>query len=401
MYNFAAGRWYQYERDFSLPGHYTSNPRKFEDLTSGAIVFSPGGSFAPYWTTPNMYSAHARGTATTLPNGKVLIAGGGIGRPYPAFASTDIFDPTSNTFETSTPSMNVARAYATATLLPNDSVLIAGGEPSFTVSPPSPSTLASTEIYDSSSNSFATSTPSMNIAREQATATLLPNGKVLIAGGLDESGDSLASTEIYDPSTNSFAASTPSMNIARAGATATLLPNGMVVIVGGFLVANGSSAWNSLASTEIYDPSTNTFATSTPTMNVARANATATLLPNGAILIAGGYNPHLSVPVLASTDIFDPSTSTFATSTPTMNVARAYATATLLLTGNVLIAGGDTSTEIYYSATNTFAASTPSMSVSREYATVSLLPNGQVLIAGGQDGGVPGALSRSTDIYTP
>jgi Galactose oxidase, central domain len=91
------------------------------------------------------------------------------------------------------------------------------------------------------------------------------------------------------PSVNMFAATTPSMNVARAGATATLLPNGKVLIAGG---ANGDgNVDNVLKNTELYDPVSNTFApvASTPVMNTARQNATATLLPNGKVLIAGGF----------------------------------------------------------------------------------------------------------------
>jgi hypothetical protein len=85
-----------------------------------------------------------------------------------------------------------------------------------------------------------------------ANATLLPNGKVLIAGGSGTTGV-LSSTEIYDPATNTFAASTPKMNQARGGATATLLPNGKVLIAGGFILAFGFSS-SSISSTAIYNP---------------------------------------------------------------------------------------------------------------------------------------------------
>src|ERR1019366_69000 len=103
----------------------------------------------------------------------------------------------------------------------------------------------------------------------------------------------LSSTELYDPTTNTFAPTTPLMNGARAYATAILLPNGKVLIAGG---SDGSP----LSSTEIYDPATNTFAATTPSMNAVRYNATATLLPNGKVLIAGSYNTYLS-----STDLYD------------------------------------------------------------------------------------------------
>jgi large repetitive protein len=128
----------------------------------------------------------------------------------------------------------------------------------------------------------------MNQARSDATATLLNNGKVLIAGGLDSNHPlPINSVELYDPSSNSFApaASLPSMNTARGSATATLLFSGKVLIAGGV-----GPSFSSLDSLELYDPSTNSFApaASLLTMNMARDGAIAALLPNGEVLIAGG-----------------------------------------------------------------------------------------------------------------
>ena len=323
-------------------------------------------------STPTMNEARSNATATLLPNGNVLIAGG-LGNSG-ALASTETYDPATSSFAPTAPNMNEARFDATATLLPHGQVLIAGGSNSSGV-------LASTEIYDPATNTFAASTPRMNHAHYSATATLLPNGKVLIAGGANSSG-LLASTEIYDPATNTFAASTPSMNEGRELATATLLPNGMVLIAGGL----GNTG--PLASTEIYNPTTNTFAPSTPSMNAPRYGATATLLPNGTVLIAGGGN---NTGFLATSEIYDPAANTFAPSTPNMNEAHLYATATLLPNGKVIIAGGigsggtDVSgTDIYDPISNTFAASTPSMNEARDSSTATLLPNGTVLIAGGR-----------------
>ncbi len=341
-------------------------------------------------TTPVMNAARQGATATLLPNGKVLIAGGGGGPGVGPLSSTELYDPASNTFAASTPSMNTARILATATLLRNGKVLIAGGEDS--VGNP----FSSTELYDPASNTFAASTPSMNTARYQATATLLSNGQVLIAGGEDNAGNPLSSTDLYDPASNTFAASTPSMNTARYAATATLLPNGEVLIVGGL-----DSSSNHSTSTELYNPVNNTFAASTPVMNVGRAFATATLLPNGQVLIAGGVGSNF----LRSTELYDPVSNTFAATTPVMNTARLQAAATLLPNGKVLIAGGHnsnrlSSTELYDPASNTFAASTPSMNTARFQVTATLLSNGKVLIAGGSGGIGVGSLS-STELYTP
>ena len=344
--------------------------------------------------TATMNIARRSATATLLPNGKVLIAGG-ADINGDAFAGTELYDPASNSFATSgTATMNVARYRATATLLSNNKVLIAGGEDS------NGAALGSTELYDPITNSFAASgTATMNIARGTATATLLPNGKVLIAGGFGAIGD-LASTELYDPASNSFATSgTPTMSSNRYGATATLLPNGLV------LIAGGTDISGPVTSTDLYDPATNTFAASgTATMNVARYYATATLLPNNKVLIAGGYG---YAGVLNSTELYDAASNSFATSgTATMNAARNfYQTATLLPNGDVLIAGGEgahgdlSSTELYTPSSNSFATSgTAAMNVARDSATATLLPTGEVLIAGG--GTLSGVLT-STELYEP
>jgi WD40 repeat protein len=127
-------------------------------------------------------------TATLLPNGKVLIASGSSNNQ--ALDSTELYDPATNTFAppASTPVMNSARGYATATLLPNGKVLITGGS------------FLDIDLYDSATNTFAppATTPVMNAAHYISTATLLINGKVLIAGGTGEGGY-LKSTELYAP----------------------------------------------------------------------------------------------------------------------------------------------------------------------------------------------------------
>lgn len=157
---------------------------------------APGGSFAPLGSTPTMNQARDQATATLLPNGKVLIAGGNDLNGN-ELSSVELYDPVSNSFApaASTPTMNHARSAATATLLNNGKVLIAGGENN------SNQVLASVDLYDGASNSFvpAASLPTMNQARFNATATLLPSGKVLIAGGQELPPKTLSSTELYTP----------------------------------------------------------------------------------------------------------------------------------------------------------------------------------------------------------
>lgn len=247
---------------------------------------------------------------------------------------------------------------------------------------------AAIELYQAATNDFAPAgaTPNMNTSRSAPTATLLDNGKILIAGGVDQNGAPLASTELYDPTTNSFAAPshTATMNTARVGAAAILLASGNVLIAGG----GGEGVL--LASTELYDPTTNSFAppNATATMNTARA--TATLLSTGKVLIAGGASD-------ASTELYDPATNSFAPpgATASMNVVRDGASAVELANGNVLIACGVSPYapppppfDLYDEATNTFvpASAIPANAAVDGDCTAVLLTTGpyagQVMILG-------------------
>ncbi len=177
----------------------------------------------------------------------------------------------------------------------------------------------------SSGSSGFVLTGSMTNARDEHTATLLNNGKVLVAGGFNSS--SVASAELYDPATWSFTV-TGSMTAARVGHTATLLNNGMVLIAGG-----DNAAGIIVASAELYNPATGSF-TATGSMTSPRYIHTATLLNNGKVLIAGGFRAGGD---LASAELYDPVTGTF-TATGSMTGARDEYTATLLNNGNVLVA---------------------------------------------------------------
>jgi hypothetical protein len=167
-----------------------------------------------------MKSARENATATVLPDGRVLIAGGwvsGIGFPGIPLASAEMYDPAAGTFSP-TGSMNAAREFAVATLLPDSRVLIAGGEGS--------APLASAELYDPKTGAFAP-TGSLAVARDRAAATELPDNHVLIVGG-----DTGGTAELYDPATGKFS-STGSTSAFRTFATATLLRDGRVLVAGG------------------------------------------------------------------------------------------------------------------------------------------------------------------------
>src|SRR5208282_5431573 len=245
---------------------------------------------------PNLVASigAGEGGAVLLPNGKVfLVDGADDGGPL---ASTEIYDGTS---WTAGPNLSTQREFPMIALMPNGKVLIAGGQPFGT----SPNSNDTADIYDPTTNTISTPTSTMIQARQEGTATILPNGKVLIAGGFQKVtgvATPLATTELFDPVTTSFAASgTATMNTARGGMTATLLPNGSVLIAGGGSASTGGG----LATTELYDFSKNTFSAGA-TMQSAHLRATATLLTNGTVFIAGGIGG--TTATTSATDIYTP-----------------------------------------------------------------------------------------------
>jgi len=360
----------------SCSHHVTDAPLPVTDAYG---VIAPIGS---------MSTARAGHTATLLPNGKVLIAGGFAGAEN-GKTSAEFYDPATMTFA-ATGNMATPRQSHSAILLPNGKVLIAGGF--------NGTYLASAEIYDPATGSF-TPTGQMSSAREGPVALLLGNGKVLVAGGVGEGWTILASAELYDPATGSFAPA-GNMTAARAAHTMTMLQNGKVLITGGN--RGRRSDITIYASAEIYDPATGRF-TATGNMTTRRHKHDAVPLPNGQVLINGGSDERDDQGAYTIAEIYDPVTGAFR-AIGDMPIIRYKhrGTSILLPTGNVLLAGGASNAVIYDPQNNSFSVIAGSLGtnrLSRLFSTAALLPNGGVLITGGY--GLNQNVSAGAWIYEP
>ncbi len=265
----------------------------------------------------------------------------------------------------------VGRYRHTATVLKDGRVLIAGGQNSESIQ-------KSAVLYDPQTGTF-TPTGSMTTVRRWHSAALLADGRVLIVGG-DGYHGALSSAELYDPETGRFTP-TGSMTGLEGGGPATLLADGRVLVVGG-------------DSAELYDPVAGTFAAIGSMINKSGAGS-ATLLADGRVLVVGGV----------SAELYDPWTGTF-TATGSMNGWRSGHTATLLPDGRVLVAGGMSgsshlsSAELYDPKTGTFTP-TGSMKSRRTDAAAAVLPDGRVLVAGGMASSDWSKCLATAELYDP
>ena len=281
--------------------------------------------------------------------------------------------------------MHIARASHSSTLLPNGKVLIAGG---FAGSGGEYRPYASAELFDPGTGTFQAVT-NMSVGRSAHTASLLKNGKVLIVGGWTGMNDLRGSAEIYDPATGKFTL-TGSMIEPRGSHTATALKDGRVLIVGG-----GSGHYPSQTiyrPAEIFDPATGRF-TLTGERSVGRHKHAAILLRSGKVLVVGGSDNRDWHGEYASAELYDPASGTFSAtgpmSTPRFKLPEAV---TLLPNGRVLVAGGGAFAELYDETTGTFTRVPGSLGAARFFASATLLPGGKALISGGyaeSDSGLP------------
>jgi hypothetical protein len=308
-------------------------------LGSAELYYPATGSWS---NTGSLNTPRTFFQASLLTNGLVLVAGGQSYSPLTT-STAELYNPATGTWSY-TGSLNTPREYHTMTLLPSGLVLATAGANGNTSS-----VLSSAELYNPATGTWS-NTGSLHTARQGPTATLLPNGLVLVAGGAS-AGGVVASAELYNPATGTWS-NTGSLNTAREWHTATLLADGLV------LVAGGDNESTSLNSAELYYPATGSWS-NTGSLNTAREIYTATLLPSGLVLAAGGdgqfpgtggfNNPG----ALASAEVYNPATGTWSNTVSLLTSCYAQS-ATLLPDGDVLVAGGSstnaeltTSAELY------------------------------------------------------
>lgn len=350
----------------------------------------PNGSISPAGATTVNYGTSPTYTITPDPGyqvANVIVDGANMGAitTYTILAVAE--DHTlSATFILAGPSI-VGRSGHSATLLADGKTLVAGGS---SPEPSSSTALRSSLLYDGATQSWSPS-GSLGQGRTDHSATRLQDGTVLVAGGIQGS-TWLSSAEVYDPAAASW---TPagSLGQARSGHSATLLPDGRV------LVAGGLDAAGPLSTAEIYDPATRRW-TPADGLATARSGHSATLLADGTVLVAGGLAAGGAV---LPSERYNPGTGAWTVTTGGLAEARSGHTATLLADGTLLVAGGTghagalSSAERFDPGTGTWAP-TGGMASSRTGHQATLLPNGTVLVSGGKGGTT---VLLTTEVYDP
>jgi len=344
--------------------------------------------------TGSMITVRQGHQAVLLADGRVLVTGGNMTSSSDDARSAEIYDPGTATW---TPTASTTMGRPTLTLVADGRVLATGGfEPGARDVPVAIVAVAFAELYDPTTETW-TVTGSLNQARLGHTATLLTDGRVLVAGGD-------APAELYDPSTGTWTL-TDNMVEARAGHTATLLLDGTVLVAGG----SGGTV-----SAELYDPGTGTWH-ATGNMPQPHGEHTATLLADGKVLVVGGVRMgipdrglSLDESLRMAADIYDPSTGSW-TAAGMMSEQRLYHGATLLPDGRLLVTGGHSggedgnraTAELYDPDTRTWSV-TNGMAAARSWHTATLLVDGKILLAGGEWGGEYGNEPlASAELYDP
>jgi hypothetical protein len=308
-------------------------------------------------------------TAVLLHDGRVLVAGGfdDAGHDH---ATTELYDAAAGAFVPGA-TMAAARVDHTATVLDDGRVLIAGGFVG--------DALASAELYDPAADRF-TPAGRLGTARNGHKAVRLRDGRILIVGGDGPGGTFLASAEIFDPATEQFTP-TGSMAVARSSHTATVLPDGRVLVTGGHV---GRQAQIQIhATAELYDPVSGTFRP-TGSMTRVRHKHDAAPLPDGRVLIVGGADARDDQGAYDAVEVYDPDAGTFSPAGQMLwQRYKIQGTTVPLLDGQLLLAGGAREAERYDPTENRFESVSGDFGDRPLFATATLLLDGEVLITGG------------------
>jgi len=339
----------------------------FAMAATGFYPSSPTARVGSITSTAPMLEPRSGHSATLLPNGMVLIAGG-MRRNQDFYKSAELYDPATGRFQR-TGEMSVGRVGQTAVLLGNGKVLVAGGWIGH-------SCTDSAEVYDPATARFTMLAAKMTSCRGDARATVLGNGDVLITGGADhDSPGGAASAEVFRVADMSFHAVHP-MHFARVSHTATLLHDGRVLIVGG----RGDQV---NATAELYDPKSQRF-TDTGKLATARYKHTAGLLPDGHVLVAGGSDERDWRGNLDTVEIYDPQTGQFSPASSLSDSRfKLPEEAVSVEAGRLLVAGGSKQVEVFDPAAGKFSAARGEISDRWHFMTETRLRDGSVLLAGG------------------
>jgi Kelch motif protein len=322
--------------------------------------------------TGSMSVARAAHSATALPDGTVLVAGGQA-QNHVYFASAEIYDPQTGRFR-KTGDMSEERVAQHAILLENGHVLMLGGSNRRGM-------LGTAELYDPKTGTFRR-TGSMHGARAGFVSARLASGRVLVAGGYDGTRW-VRSAEIYDPASGTFAP-TGDLNWPSPQ-SATTLRDGHVLLTGG---GDGSPDSSVFSNAELFDPAGGTFAR-TGSMKVARNKYAAVLETSGEVLIVGGTDEKGWAGQLQSAEAYDPKTGSFRV-LPAMHEARFKhnLATTALADGRVIVAGGGKHAEVFDPQAKTFTLADGAFDTARYFSTATLLRDGTVLIVGGYRRGI-------------
>jgi large repetitive protein len=401
--------------DASVGGSAGSSGQAGASTGGGAGTSGSSGAAGAAGSAGNVGSWSATGamadrrgfefTPTSLASGKVLVAGGHVpGSTYPITAKAELYDPATGTWSAAG-SLAKARASACSTLLPSGKVLVAGGSAD-------PGGISTAEIYLPDSNTWVATSQPMSIGHVAPSCALLGSGKVLVAGGLDTSDSKpTAVAELYDPDTDTFTA-TGSMATARAAACIALLESGKVLVVSGGTVAYGKNG--TTTSSELYDPATGQWSAAGD-IPIGVGGATCTRLLSGKVLVAGGcQNATICGPesttvgeATRQANLYDPNTGTWTATGDMLNghvghsVLQLSSGDVLLVSGSTII-GAENVTERYNATTGTWGYGPSPLVEHGSYFGAAKLGTGKWLVMGGLGPRTTGAyqFTDAAEIFT-